>query len=71
MLFDNVVIRLLGSDDFTTDATQQAAADITNTARDVALSIPVGDPIPLDEIVRAHDEVDEGARDRVIITVLE
>jgi NADPH:quinone reductase len=69
MLFDNVVIRLLGSDDFPTDAKQQAADDLTNAARDGALSIAVGDPLPLDEIARAHDRVDAGAHDRVVVAV--
>ena len=47
MLFDNVTIRLLGSDDFPADAKQQAASDLTTAAHDGALSIPIGDPIPL------------------------
>jgi NADPH2:quinone reductase len=34
MLFDNITIRLLGSDDFPTDAKDQAAADLTTAARD-------------------------------------
>ena len=44
MLFDNVTIRLLGSDDFPAAAKQQAAADLTAAARDGALSIPIGTP---------------------------
>jgi NADPH2:quinone reductase len=70
MLFDNVVIRLLGSDDFTAEAKEQAAADLTTAARDGALSIAVGEPLPLDEIADAHDRVDSGVRDRVLIAVL-
>jgi NADPH2:quinone reductase len=45
MLFDNVTIRLLGSDDFPVDAKQLAASDLTTAARDGALSIPIGEPI--------------------------
>src|SRR3954451_3446139 len=37
MLFDNITIRLLGSDDFPAQAKQQAAADLTAAARDRAL----------------------------------
>lgn len=44
MLFDNVTIRLLGSDDFPATAKQQAAADLTTAAREGALSIPIGSP---------------------------
>ena len=69
MLFDNVVIRLLGSDDFPAEAKEQAAADLTTAARDGALSIAIGEPLPLDEIADAHDRVDSGARDRVLIAV--
>ena len=71
MLFDNVVIRLLGSDDFTADAKEQAAADLTTAARDGALSIAIAEPLPLDEIADAHDHVDSGVRDRVVIAVPE
>jgi NADPH2:quinone reductase len=70
MLFDNVVIRLLGSDDFPAEAKEQAAADLTTAARDGALSIAIGEPLSLDEIADAHDLVDSGARDRVLIAVL-
>jgi NADPH2:quinone reductase len=69
MLFDNVVIRLLGSDDFPTAAKEQAVADLTTAARDGALSIAIGEPLSLDEIADAHDRVDSGARDRVVIAV--
>jgi NADPH2:quinone reductase len=42
MLFDNITIRLLGSDDFPAEAKQQAAADLTASAADGALSIAIG-----------------------------
>jgi NADPH:quinone reductase len=69
MLFDNVVIRLLGSDDFPAEAKEQAAADLTSAASEGALSIAIGQPFPLDEIADAHDHVDSGSRDRVLIAV--
>ena len=69
MLFDNITIRLLGSDDFPTEAKQQAAADLTAAARDGALIIPVGAPLPLDRAAEAHDRVDAGTRERVLLAI--
>ena len=71
MLFSNMTIRLLGSDDFPTDAKRQAAADLTAAARDGALSIPIGDPLPLEHVAAAHDRVDAGTRHRVVVAVPE
>ena len=69
MLFDNMVIRLLGSDDFPAAAKQQAAADLTAAARDAALSIPVDVPLPLEQAAQAHDRVDAGARARILLAI--
>jgi NADPH:quinone reductase len=69
MLFDNVTIRLLGSDDFPAAAKQQAATDLTASARAGALHVPIGDPLPLSEAAEAHDRVDAGNRDRVLLAV--
>ncbi len=69
MLFDNVTIRLLGSDDFPAAAKQQAATDLTAAARAGALHVPIGDPLPLSEAAEAHDRVDAGNRDRVLLAV--
>ncbi len=69
MLFDNVTIRLLGSDDFPAQAKQQAAADLTTAARDGALSIAIGPALPLEHVAEAHNRVDAGARDRVLLTI--
>ncbi len=69
MLFGNVTIRLLGSDDFPAEAKQQAAADLTAAARDGALSIPIGTPMPLEQAAQAHERVDAGARDRVLLSI--
>ncbi len=69
MLFANLTIRLLGSDDFPSDAKHQAAADLTAAAQDGALHIPIDDPLPLDRIAEAHDRVDAGARRRVVISI--
>jgi NADPH:quinone reductase len=69
MLFDNVTIRLLGSDDFPVQAKQQAAADLTTAARDGAVSIAIGPALPLAHVAEAHNRVDAGARDRVLLTI--
>lgn len=69
MLFDNVTIRLLGSDDFPLEAKRQAAADLTAAARDGALSVPVDEARPLNLIAEAHERVDAGARRRVLVAV--
>jgi len=69
MLFDNVTVRLLGSDDFPKRAKQQAAADLTTAASDGALSIAIGPALPLEDVAEAHDRVDAGARDRVLLSI--
>jgi NADPH:quinone reductase len=69
MLFDNITIRLLGSDDFPAAAKQQAATDLTAAAREGALSIPVGARLPLEQAAQAHDHVDEGARGRILLAI--
>ena len=69
MLFDNIVIRLLGSDDFSAASKQQAAVDLTAAAVDGALSMPIGTPLPLERAAEAHDLVDSGTRDRVLLAI--
>jgi NADPH2:quinone reductase len=69
MLFDNITIRLLGSDDFPAAAKQQAAADLTAAARAGALSVTVDALLPLEQAAQAHDRVDQGARGRVLLTI--
>jgi NADPH2:quinone reductase len=69
MLFDNMIIRLLGSDDFPAEARQQAAADLTAAARDGAVVIPVAAPLPLERAAEAHDRVDAGARERILLAI--
>lgn len=69
LLWANVTIRLLGSDDFPLAARREAATALTTAAREGALSIPTGEPLPLDRIAEAHDRVDAGARKRVLIAL--
>ena len=70
LLFANVTLRLLGSDDFSADAKQQAGADLTAAARVGALNIPVAPLHPLAEIAAAHDHVDKGPRNgRILLAI--
>jgi NADPH2:quinone reductase len=69
MLFANITVRLLGSDDFPATAKREAAAAITAAARDGALTITIGDPFPLERIAAAHDRVDAGIRERVLVAL--
>jgi NADPH2:quinone reductase len=67
MLFDNVTIRLLGSDDFPYEAKVLAATDLTAAARDGALSVSVDATLPLEATAEAHDRVDAGTRGRILV----
>jgi len=69
MLFANLTLRLLGSDDFPVDAKRQATEDLTSAACVGALSVPIGEPLPLARVADAHDVVDRGSRDRVLVAV--
>jgi NADPH:quinone reductase len=69
MLCANLTICLLGSDDFSREAKQQAAADLTAAARERALRIPIDERLPLQRVAEAHDRVDVGARGRVLLTI--
>jgi NADPH:quinone reductase len=67
MLFDNVTIRLIGSDDFSPAWKQRAAHDLTDAARDGELAVKIGSPFPLDNVADAHERVDQGSRERVLV----
>jgi NADPH:quinone reductase len=70
MLFANVTIRLLGSDDFPQDAKDAAARDLTRAAAQSALSIPVTEVVPLEQVVAAHELVESGsAAGRVLLSL--
>ena len=60
---------LLGSDDFPVAAKREAASALTTAVRDGALSIPIGEPLPLDRMAEAHDRVDAGTRERVLLSL--
>ena len=69
MLFDNITIRLLGSDDFPADAKHQAARDLTTAASTGALTPSIADPLPLDQAAAAHEQVDSDNRRRVLLAI--
>lgn len=69
LLFNNITLRLLGSDDFPAAAKRQAARDLTAAAATGDLTVDIGDRCPLDDIAKAHDRVDAGGRGRVLVTV--
>lgn len=68
MLFANVTIRLLGSDDFPREAKDAAARDLTDAAARGALSVSVAETFPLTRIAQAHELLESGkAQGRVIV----
>jgi NADPH2:quinone reductase len=60
LLFANVTLRLLGSDDFPADAKRLAARDLTAAAAAGALHAPIGAIYPLADIAAAHEAVEKG-----------
>jgi NADPH:quinone reductase len=71
LLFSNITIRLIGSDAFPVEAKQQAATDLTTAAGEGALSIRIGAPLPLERAAEAHDRVDAGTRERILLAIPE
>jgi Zinc-binding dehydrogenase len=70
LLFKNITIRLVGSDDLPEDAERCAAADITACLKEGLLRPRVGVRFPLGEIAEAHEAVEGGrAGDRVVVDV--
>jgi NADPH:quinone reductase len=70
MLFANVTVRLLGSDDFSAASKQQAGADLTTAAQTGALHIRVAPVYPLAQIAASHDDVDHGPRNgRIVVAI--
>jgi NADPH:quinone reductase len=58
LAFQNVVIRLLGSDDFPQEAKRQAAADLVLCLEAGALRTDIREIFPLDRIADAHRVVE-------------
>jgi len=60
MLFANVTMRLLGSDDFPLRAKDAAARDLTHAAAQSALSITIAEIVPLAQIARYQELIESG-----------
>ena len=69
LLFANVTLRLLGSDDFPAQAKRQAARDLSAAAAVGALKVSIAARYPLQEIAKAHDHVGAGSRGRILLTL--
>jgi NADPH:quinone reductase len=70
MLFANVTIRLLGSDDFPREAKDAAARDLSAAAAQSALTVTIAETFPLARIAAAHEAVESGkAPGRVLVAV--
>ena len=67
LLFSNVTLRLLGSDDFPAEARRQAARDLTAAAAAGALTTGPVERYALDDIAHAHERVDAGGGVRVLV----
>lgn len=70
MVFKNLRVFFLGSDDFPKEAKQQAARDL-NAALEAGWSgFEIGERIPLGEIARAHELVERPARPGRVLVAL-
>jgi len=69
LLFANVVLRFLGSDDFPASAKRAAMDDLVVAVAAGALRLQAGEVLPREEIARAHDDVDAGRSGRVLVAV--
>src|SRR5215813_10365651 len=70
LLFNNVAIRLLGSDDFAAADKRRAAADLVTCLTERRLTIDVAHRFSLDEIATAHEAVERPTRPgRVVVMV--
>ncbi|HEV7824156.1 MAG TPA: NADPH:quinone reductase [Mycobacteriales bacterium] len=67
LLFANVTLRLLGSDDFPAEAKERAARDLTEAVAAGQLHAHIAQTYPLEEIVKAHEAVEAGRNGRVLI----
>jgi len=70
MVFKNIRLFLLGSDDFPTEAKVAATRDLNDALQAGWAGFEIGERIPLAEIARAHELVEHPVRrGRVVVTV--
>ena len=67
--FADVTLRLLGSDDFPPAVKAGAAAQLSAALGDANLRSRIAQRLPLSEIARAHELVEQGAGGRVVIEI--
>jgi NADPH2:quinone reductase len=70
MVFKNIRVYFLGSDDFPRDAKMQAARDINSALEGGWPGLEIGERLPLVEIARAHELVDHPARRGRVLVIL-
>jgi NADPH:quinone reductase len=70
LAFKNITVRFLSNDDFPSDANDLAARDLTAALAAGDLRYPIAAELPLDEIVRAHELVENSATAGRVVLVL-
>jgi NADPH:quinone reductase len=70
MIFKNIRVYLLGSDDFPREAKMEAARDINSALEAGWTGFEIGERIPLAEIARAHELVDHPTRRGRVVVIL-
>jgi len=70
LVFKNIRVYFLGSDDFPREAKMQAARDINSALEAGWAGFEIGERLPLAEIGRAHDLVDHPARRGRVVVIL-
>jgi NADPH2:quinone reductase len=70
MVFKNIRLYFLGSDDFPTEAKVAATRDLNDALQAGWPGFEIGERIPLAEIARAHELAEHPVRHgRVVVTV--
>ena len=70
MVFKNVRLFFLGSDDFTKEAKMQAVRDLNAALEAGWPGFEIGERIPLADVVRAHELVEHPVRRGRVVVVL-
>ena len=69
LAFADVSLRLLGSDDFPPAVKAEAARELTAALLEGRLRAAIAARLPLDDIARAHEQVERGAGGRVLLSL--
>lgn len=71
MVFKNIQVNFLGSDDFSSDAKTTAAKDLNGALQAGWSGFDIGERLPLAEIARAHELADQPKRPGRIVIMIE